>query len=349
MEVNELLSHMNDISEKEINYRDHRSLFLSPFYQYLEQINQKDENGIYTMTHDLLNSSNTRKATSITRPYFWDNLSDDTPGFIIKKASRFYREPYSRAEFIALRYVYSGNCQIFTPHKNIVLSKGDLIMLSPGFVFSQQLEEDDHVFTMMFDKTYIRETILKGILSSNDISELLVNYVSDREISQNYIIFHTKDNLRVKQTIEEILCEKIDPGTYTQEMMSSLLKILLIQMLYCPYEFANNNTRNLQKIAGMMNYVDLHYKDVTLSDLAEEFGYSEKYVSRLFQKATGVSFKDYIFNLKYENICFKLVNPDLPVDEIIHAEGISNETYFFHRFREIYGVTPSEYRHNNRR
>ena len=349
MEVNELRRHMSDISGREISYRDNKSTVLSPFYEYLEMMNQKDENGIYYMSQSLLKDSALKGHTETKHPYFWDNLNYDSPSFLIKKATRFYREPFSQAEFIALRYVYSGSWHIFTPHQEIVLSEGDLIMLSPGFIFSQQLEENDHVFTMMFDKAYIRDFILKGITSSNSISELLLNYATDREISQKYILFHTRENIRVKQAMEEILCEKIDPSLYSEEMMASLLKILLIQLLYCPYDYANDSIRNIQKVAGILNYVNLHYRDVSLHNLAEEFGYNEKYISRLFQKSTGISFKDYVFQRKCENICFQLNNTDLPIDEIIHQEGITNETYFFHRFRSIYGCSPSEYRNTNRK
>ncbi len=347
MNIAELLTHMNDISEREMEYRSETVHTLSSFYRYLDEHHFKDENGIYFMPQEILRIPSEDEADFGASGFFWDRLKGKASRFVIKKATRFYREPFSYADFIAMRYVYSGHCHMFMPQNEIILNEGDLIMLNPNFIMSQELGENDHVFTMMFDKNYIRDVVLKGILSSNDISQFLINYVLDTETSQKYLLFHSASNIRVRQTFEEILCEQIDPSPYGDELMAALLRILMIRLLHCPYEYSDENRRNTKRIAGILNYVDLHYHTVTLNDLASKFGYSEKYISRLFLQAAGISFKNYVFRLKYEEICMKLKNTDLSIEEILKQVNITSETYFYNQFRKQFGLSPAEYRNKN--
>jgi len=348
MQLKEILEHLNDTSERELEYSDNPNHGLSPFYRYLEQTGQKDENGIFLLTQKMLRKETTMPDSSMAS-FFWDRMNSSSSRFLIKKATRYYREPFIKTDFISMRYVYSGHCHIFTPQKEIVLNQGDMIVLNPGFVFSQQLQENDHVFTMMFDQTYIRDYLLKGLTGNSDLSQILLKYISNDEISQKYIIFHTSENHWVNNTIEEILCEQLEKTVYGDELMVSLLKTMLIQMIYCPYEYTEANTRNFQKIAGILNYVNIHYNEVTLSDLSEQFGYNQKYISKLFLRSTGISFKDYVFGLKCDDVCFQLNNSTLSVEEILYNVGITNESYFYRKFRSIYGLSPSEYRQKNKK
>ncbi len=348
MELSELHSHMNDISERETQYRSGNVSTLSAFYRNLEELHMKDENGIYYLSQDLLKNAISDVSGANYSGYFWDRLGGTASRFVIKKATRFYRDPFSYADFVAMRYVYSGHCHLYMPQSDLILKEGDLIMLSPNSIFSQELGEEDHVFTMMFDRDYIRNVILKGILSANDISQFLLSYVFDTGTAQKYLLFHSDSNTRVRRTIEEILCEQIDPSDYGNELMASLLKILMIHLLRCPYEYADKDTRNIKRVAGILNYVDRHYLTVTLKELSEEFGYSEKYLSRLFLQAAGVSFKNYILKLKYDEICMKLRNTDLSIEEILKQANITSETYFYNHFRKQYNLSPAEYRFQSR-
>lgn len=343
METKELLEHMNDISQREQEYRDNPLHGLSPFYNYLEQHGYKDENNIYYIPDTMLQAGSGNLNNNRSN-YFWDTLGSNSANFVIKKATRFYREPFMYGNFIALRYVYSGKCHLYAPNQELILNANDLIILNSGFVMSQELGENDHVFTMMINHRFIRQYLLRGAVPSNSISDLFLDYISNSESMQKYIIFHGGNNNHIRTVIEEILCNQFDWKDYSESLMESLLKILFLYLSDCPTEHSQQPRKSARAIAGIINYTNQNYRDISLKELETKFGYNAKYISRLFASIMGVSFKDYILNLRMENFCRNLVSSTDPVDKLIADEGITNESYFYAKFRERHGISPQQYR-----
>ena len=346
MEREELWGHLDDLSPAEKSHLSSPEVRLSDFYLELEAAGFKDENGVYRIPRSMLKR---RSATETHAPeYFWRML-DESPRqsiFLIKKATRFYREPYMYADFIAVRYVYRGHCRIYSPDASLVLSENDILLMNQGFVFSQHLEDtEDVVFTLMFDREYIASNIIRSLHNNGVVTKSLLDYALDAKPAQKYIVFHGRQNRRIREALESILCEYIDPSEYGDMLIEFYLKIFLLELLRCEYEYGKAPANlPVGKIAGLMNYVDENYRTVSLRELSKEYGYSEKYISRLFKCCTGVNLKDYCFQKKLDEVCLLLRSTTMPVDQILLQARASNESYFYRKFREACGVSPSEYR-----
>ena len=53
--------------------------------------------------------------------------------------------------------------------------------------------------------------------------------------------------------------------------------------------------RKLNKLTPITNYMKEHYREeLSLEALAEVFGYTPEYISRMFQKYAGINYKDYL-------------------------------------------------------
>ena len=89
---------------------------------------------------------------------------------------------------------------------------------------------------------------------------------------------------------------------------------------------------------------DKNDEALTLKLLAQEFGYSEFHFSRKFREISGMQFRDY---LRCRRLAFsprKLRNTEESVLKIALDHGFSSHEAFTRAFREVYGLTPSEYR-----
>jgi two-component system response regulator YesN len=94
-------------------------------------------------------------------------------------------------------------------------------------------------------------------------------------------------------------------------------------------DFINNNIQNCQ---------------LSLELTAYELGVSPNYLSRIFKDVTGVTFIDYITNLKL-NYCRNLIlNTNLKIGEISTLLGYSTPQYLISRFKIKFGCTPGIYR-----
>ena len=81
------------------------------------------------------------------------------------------------------------------------------------------------------------------------------------------------------------------------------------------------------------------------STVAGELGMSESRFSRFFRRATGNTFTDFVNLVRVNRACQLLMETDRQVTRICYEVGFNNVANFNRRFREIKGMTPSEFRH----
>jgi AraC-like DNA-binding protein len=81
------------------------------------------------------------------------------------------------------------------------------------------------------------------------------------------------------------------------------------------------------------------------SAAAAELGMSESRFSRFFRRATGNTYTDFVNLVRVNRACQLLMETDRLVTRICYEVGFNNVANFNRRFREIKGMTPSEFRH----
>lgn len=98
------------------------------------------------------------------------------------------------------------------------------------------------------------------------------------------------------------------------------------------------------KFDNILDYVNENFSDSTVSvkKVADLFFYSEKYLSSLFVKNTGVKFTEYLNGLRISH-AVTLMGKNLSVTDIAAKCGFSDPLYFSKVFKRITGKTPSEY------
>lgn len=104
-----------------------------------------------------------------------------------------------------------------------------------------------------------------------------------------------------------------------------------------------------QSAADMMeealDYIrDNFQTDLGMEQIAERAGLSVSYFSLLFKQKTGLTFLDYLTNVRMEYACHFLQNTDLKTYEIAEKVGYTDQRYFSQVFKKKMKNTPSEYR-----
>jgi AraC-like DNA-binding protein len=83
---------------------------------------------------------------------------------------------------------------------------------------------------------------------------------------------------------------------------------------------------------------------LSAAELAAELGMSESRFSRFFRHATGNTFTDFVNRIRVNRACHLLMESDRQVTDICYEVGFQNVANFNRRFREVKGMTPSEFR-----
>lgn len=83
---------------------------------------------------------------------------------------------------------------------------------------------------------------------------------------------------------------------------------------------------------------------IDLDKVATAMHVSTFYFCKMFKKATGLTFTDYLSRVRVEKAKTLLLNPHLRISEIAYDVGFQSLTHFNRMFRKIVGQSPTMYR-----
>lgn len=89
---------------------------------------------------------------------------------------------------------------------------------------------------------------------------------------------------------------------------------------------------------------DNQANDLSLGEVAHAVNTSTFYFCKMFKKATGLNFTDYLSRVRIEKAKNLLINPNLRVSEIAYEVGFQSLTHFNRVFRRMVGQSPTDYR-----
>ena len=85
-------------------------------------------------------------------------------------------------------------------------------------------------------------------------------------------------------------------------------------------------------------------REITLAEMAEHSGMSERTLSRRFREQTGTTPLQWLLRTRVRRAQYLLENSDHPIERIARQAGFGSPTAFRDRFRRVVGTTPYAYR-----
>lgn len=108
---------------------------------------------------------------------------------------------------------------------------------------------------------------------------------------------------------------------------------------------SSSDIMSRQKLRDIISFVNERFHEpISLHDGAELLGFSKEYFCRFFKKHMGLTFLQYLNEVRISHIYQALQNTDAPITEIMEANGFTNQKLFNKTFKKVYGRTPSEIR-----
>ncbi len=161
-----------------------------------------------------------------------------------------------------------------------------------------------------------------------------------------YGILNEESLVKAADMVKRIADEQGQVGPLSNAMSKAVLGQLLIDIMRLSDKQLPQNDNSLA--AKALAYVHTHFKEpLSISDVAHTMSVSPNYLGRLFSEYTGVSFNDYLNDLRLKYACNMLRFSGLATKEIAALSGYSSVEYFFYVFKKKMGMTPKEYRTKN--
>lgn len=104
-----------------------------------------------------------------------------------------------------------------------------------------------------------------------------------------------------------------------------------------------------QRMRQVLQYIEENYsQQISLKELAQMLYVTESHLSRLLKRELGESYLKYVNRIRLEHARDDLIYSDKPIIRISGDNGFSGMAIFNKSFKEHFGVTPSQYRRDNR-
>jgi YesN/AraC family two-component response regulator len=189
--------------------------------------------------------------------------------------------------------------------------------LMDGLQVGEKIKEKDRNAEIVILTAYnYFEYAKKGIKIG--VSDYLLKPYSDEEFlySINKVMEKVKDRKYVKLPVEKLVEEVAD------------------------YDIGNN----MEIVETAKKYIQKNYtKEISLEEIAQHVSVSSFYLSRVFSKKEGMTYKDYLIKLRMEKAKQLLGEGKKAIKEISIEVGYADQNYFSRAFKKYYHKSPLEF------
>lgn len=132
----------------------------------------------------------------------------------------------------------------------------------------------------------------------------------------------------------------------TFQAITQLLNMFAQYLADFASRYANAPTEDEPSaVASAKQFVQVHAEEpITLSQVVQHVHVSRFYFCKLFKKATGMTFTEYVSRVRVEKAKTLLVDPSLRISEIVYSAGFGSIPRFNSVFKRHVGMPPTEYR-----
>lgn len=152
----------------------------------------------------------------------------------------------------------------------------------------------------------------------------------------------------ISYRVFEYLLKPVKPTTF-KEVFCKMLKYTPSDTVSSKESLEEISTETKEEkpyfIVEAVKYIKEHYKEkLTLEMVASKVFVNPKYFSHVFKKEMGISFSEYIVNLKVQYACKLLETTNYQAYRISMECGFSDPSYFNRVFFTQMNMTPQIYR-----
>jgi AraC family cel operon transcriptional repressor len=289
---------------------------------------------------DILNTLLARKEEGMKPTQLHSSAFIDFPGrgyasYISDKKQLKFLHSH---DFYEIFLVDRGNAIHQVNNLRLPLSAGCLCFIRPDDVHCYvEASEDFRIINIIIPEQII--TNLFAFLGSNYDAERLCLTQTPPCVCLDY-----RDLSSLIRDFEQLILYK----KILKEKSDTMYRIAIFNLLtkYFPLQQVQKSSASIPQWLKLLSLQMLTKENFTkgLPTLYKLSGKSPEYVSRACKKYLGKTPSQLVNGIRLEHAAMLLVTTDIPIIEICQDCGFESLSYFYHRFKEHYCTTPSEFR-----
>ncbi len=263
---------------------------------------------------------------------------------------RFTRRQSHTHNYFELDFVVKGEGVFYFEESEHIMHEGEVCIVAPGSTHDFVINDETSIVYTVCIRRSTFESTFTSLMSHQDLLSGFFRQILKEESKSNYLMLFTGNNMECRIFLRKLLLESENPDEYSNGCCVSLINLFFTNLLrnysktiaFYNYEISSDFSLVLQ-------YIQHNYQNLTLASLAEFFHYSEPHLCTLIKQNTGKNFTDLIKNLRLRDAVNLLLNTDQKVNEIAEQIGYNSADHFSRVFRQTYGMSPAEFRKQNKK
>lgn len=242
-------------------------------------------------------------------------------------------------EELEILYMLNGEADVIIEGQKYKLPKKNLAVIESCQVHSTYMYDR----TAMFLCIHISKSFLQSYLADVELYRIqcIPEQISTEVFPEYYQVCELLADL-TRLYIADAPAFRLESEGLILQVFSRLLRNFSTHMTG---QITDNNILTIDRIRKVISYVEDHYREkITLQNVSDLLGVSKEFFCRFFRKNMGISFLQYVNEVRLSHIYQGLLETDLPIADLMEENGFSNQKLFNRSFRELYGCTPSSVR-----
>jgi AraC-like DNA-binding protein len=269
-------------------------------------------------------------------------LVKEFPARVLQWSPRGYREPLHWHNALEVGYCIEGRGQFFFSEKEYPTARGDVFVVNN---FERHIAQADPEAPSRFIFLYF-----DGTLFDFQERELLLPFVYNPKEFTNRIPATHPVARQIGTLMELMWTERQFERTAYRLMIKAAVTQICVLLLR---HYGQSTTRQqwtrayalFQQIQPALGFLQENFReDVTPDQVAARLSLSPSRARHLFKEVVGEGIKDFLSELRVNEAKRLLIETALPVTDVYLSCGFQSHASFYRTFKEVVGVTPSEYR-----
>lgn len=257
-------------------------------------------------------------------------------------------ERYHHQDFFFVNYAYRGDFQTLSndPDHPTTVREDEIYVGQPFTGYGLlELEPGSIIIGVHIRPEAFFQSFLPVVSANDRLLRFFVDPERDQS-SNDFLLLRPGDDVPVRGILETMVIEYANTRDDTQPLLKSLALALI---MYIARECRTEPLRGeaARTAEGIVAYMRDHVGEVTLSGLAEQFGYHPNYLSAMLRRETGRTFTQIATGQRMERARLLISSTTLSVEEVSQMVGYADTSNFYKAFRAHFGESPSSMRSDN--
>lgn len=257
------------------------------------------------------------------------------------------------SDYIEIRYVIQGSLVVSIDKQYVTFNQDDVCFINSIAVHRELIDQSNcTILNISVDRDFFNQSIIGSIALSPMQTFLRSNVLQYGE--QSAYLKVTPNNPMTNEDIKwylfNLFRENIDQRAGFREISKGyLLRLIDALSTSCKYHFSEDMTNTYYKklFESISVFMSDHISSISLQALVNEFHFQPNYYSILIKRFTGLSYTNYLVQLRINRSKLLLESTNLSIEEIMFLIGYHNKGFFYQKFYEATGTNPSKYRKFN--